>query len=318
VTLPKPLAGLNPREYEHPFDAKALNALQATPGLDHLVRAYNKHFVERDATIEYTGSYLQITASTYPKIHAALDRVCDTINLPSRPSFYVKWNYDLRGLTTGVDHPIILLDSGAIDYLDEVELLFLLGHEVGHIKSRHTLYHQIGDTARRWSSRIANATMGIGSLISMPLLISLFWWSRMSELTADRAGLLACQDLDAATRVMMKWSGMPRKHFQTMPREAFLEQARQFRDLDYSVLNRAWKWMYSLDMTHPWTVLRAAELMRWVESGEYQAVLDRKTAAEDKPPVLVLRVCHQCGGQLSGAEAFCPACGQRLACAETP
>jgi tRNA G10 N-methylase Trm11 len=155
--------------------------------------------------------------------------------------------------------------------------------------------------------------MGIGSLISMPLLISLFWWSRMSELTADRAGLLACQDLDAATRVMMKWSGMPRKHFRTMQREAFLEQARQFRDLDYSVLNRAWKWMYSLDMTHPWTVLRAAELMRWVESGEYQAVLDRQTAEATRLSVApTYAFCHNCGGRLNGTEGFCPACGQGL------
>ena len=73
-----------------------------------------------------------------------------------------------------------------------------------------------------------------------------------------------------------------------------------------------------MQMNHPWTVLRAAELMRWVESGAYQAVLDRQTAVEDKPPVLVLGFCHQCGGQLSGTETFCPACGQRLACEEAP
>ena len=72
--------------------------------------------------------------------------------------------------------------------------------------------------------------------------------------------------------------------------------------------------MYSLDMTHPWTVLRAAELVRWVESGEYQAVLDRKTVVEDKPPIAVSAgFCHHCGGKLNGTESFCPACGQPLA-----
>jgi Zn-dependent protease with chaperone function len=313
VIQPKPLTGLNPVEYEHRFDAKALDALQATPGLDRFVRAFNKNFVERAATVEWTGSYLRVTAEGYPKIHSALDRVCGVINLPSRPSLYVSWDYHVNGETLGVDDPIIKLTSAAIDYLDEPELLFLLGHEVGHIKSRHTLYHQMAGSLGALTAGIGQVTMGIGNLISWPLIAALSWWQRMSELTADRAGLLACQDIDAAIRWMMKCSGVPRKHFTSMQRESFLDQAREFEKLDYEVMNKTWKWIYSYGMTHPWTVLRAAELMRWVESGEYQAVLERKAVVDDKPPVQPPKLyCHQCGGQLTGTEAFCPACGQGL------
>jgi hypothetical protein len=134
----------------------------------------------------------------------------------------------------------------------------------------------------------------------------------MSEFTADRAGLLACQDIDAAIRVLMKLAGVPRKHFNNMQRKSFLEQAKEFQELDYHTLSKTWRVWQTLQMDHPWTVLRAAELMRWVESGHYQAVLDRKTATEEMPPVVGQGVCHQCGGQLSGTETFCPACGQRL------
>ena len=34
-------------------------------------------------------------------------------------------------------------------------------------------------------------------------------WQRSSELTADRAGLLACQSQDPALRSMMKLAGLP-------------------------------------------------------------------------------------------------------------
>lgn len=314
----KALAGLNPREYEHPFDAKALNALQATPGLDRFVRAYNRNFVERAATVEWTGSYLRVTAEGYPKVYSALDRVCDVVNLPSRPSLYISWDYAVNGETRGVDAPIIKLTSAAIDYLDELELLCILGHEVGHIKSRHMLYHQMAGSLGVLTAGIGQVTFGIGNLLSLPIIAAISWWQRMSELTADRAGLLACQNIDAAIRLMMKLAGVPRKHFTAMQRVSFLDQAREFEKLDYEVMNRTWKWMYSYEMSHPWTVLRAAELMKWVDSGEYQAVLDRKCVVPDKPPVAVAAAayCHQCGGPLAGTESFCPACGQRVGVAD--
>ncbi len=141
----KRIEGLHPFEYEHPFDARALDALQNTPGLDTVVRQFNKHAVERCITIQYTGSNLHIVKEDHPEIYAVLDRVCDLINLPARPSLYVEWGYHVNGVTYGVDHPIIVLPSGAIDLLSEDELVYLIGHEVGHVKSRHTLYHQMGE-----------------------------------------------------------------------------------------------------------------------------------------------------------------------------
>ncbi len=313
---PKKLGGLNPREYEHPYDAQALDALQKVPALDRLVRAYNTYWLETPSTIQYTGSNLRITADTYPTIHAAFASVCDTVNLPTRPDFYLKADYEVNGMTCGIDHPIIVLTSGAIDYLDDRELDFLIGHEVGHIKSRHVLYRQMAVEITSVMLNINAMTFGFGKLVTQSLVASLFWWYRMSELTADRAGLLACQDVDAVIRVMMKFAGLPRKYYKKVHRQSFIEQASQFQDLDYDLLSKAWKVRiaWTSPMTHPWTVLRAAELMKWVESGEYQAVLDRKSTVSDKPSVTAAAAvcCHQCGGPLAGTESFCPACGQRV------
>ncbi len=310
---PRPITGLHPYEYEHPFDAMALDSLHSTPGLDTIVRQYNKQAVERMITVQYTGSNLCITPENYPNIHAMLDAVCTTINLPSRPDLYLEWGYHINGFTIGVDHPIIVLTSGAIDLLSQDELLYLIGHEVGHIKSRHTLYHQMAQFLPVIADMLGEATLGIGKLISMPLQLALLRWSRMSEFTADRAGLLACQNPTTAARVMMKWAGMPIRHYDDMKLETFIDQAKRFEALDYEKLNKAIKFLTIMNSTHPWTIMRAAELLRWVEGGEYQKVIDRTTA--DRLHIRQdgnTQFCRNCGYRLEGKERFCNSCGQQL------
>ena len=311
------LPGLHPYEYEHPFDAKALDALQVTPGLDTLVRQYNKLAVERVITVQYTGSNLRITPENYPKIHAMLDQVCSTINLPARPDLYLEWGYHINGFTAGIDHPIIVLTSGAIDLLSDDELLYLIGHEVGHIKSRHTLYHQMASYLPVIVDWVGRATFRLGQgaaeLAVAPLQLALLRWSRMSEFTADRAGLLACQNTTTAAKVMMKWAGMPISHYEDMKLDTFIAQAKDFEKLDYEKLNKAIKFLSIMNSSHPWTVMRCAELLRWIESGEYQRVVDRTTA--DRLNIRHdnnAQFCRKCGYRLEGKERFCNSCGQQL------
>lgn len=49
-----------------------------------------------------------------------------------------------------------------------------------------------------------------------------YYWNRMSEFTADRAGLLCCQDKDASIRAFMKMAGMPRSVLRTGRYNGFL------------------------------------------------------------------------------------------------
>ena len=271
------LHDLHPFEYEHAFDTKALDALQKTPGIDRIVRQYNKHAVERIITIQYTGSNIKITNENYPKIHSLLEHVCETINLPLCPDLYVQSGGGINSFTIGVDRPVIILTSDAINQLENSELLYLIGHEVGHVKSRHTLYHQIAQFLPVIADVLGQVTLGLGKLLSSPLQLALMRWFRMSEFTADRAGLLACQSRDLATRVMIKLAGMPSKYYDEMNIESFIQQARDFEKLDYNKLNKAVKFLISMQNTHPWTVLRAAELFQWIDDGDYEKVLQRKT-----------------------------------------
>ena len=186
-------------------------------------------------------------------------------------------------------------------------------HSVGHIKSRHMLYHQMSDFLSYIARTLGKATLGIGELLASPLQHALWRWYRMSELTADRAGLLACQDIGAASRAMMKMAGMPLKYHNEMAFESFLLQAKEFEKLDYDKLNRAIKFLAETSEDHPWTVMRAAELLRWVEGGDYEKVLRRDTMeriGERREGDLVY--CRACGYRLEGTEGFCSWCGANL------
>ena len=317
AAVQKSLSGLHPLEYEHGFDRVALNTLQQTPGLDLLIRQFNKLAVERMITVRYTGSNVRINRNSLPSIYALLDRACEVINLPERPDFYVEHDSHVNGFTVGVDHPIIVLTSGSIDHLTDDELLFLIGHEVGHIKSRHTLYHQMA----RWFlpgivQSLGQATLGLGGFVSGPVQSALTYWSRMSEFTADRAGLLACQDIGVAVRVMMKWAGVPKRFYGEMKWEQFVEQAREFDQLDKDLLSMIYKAGANADSTHPWTVVRTAELLKWFEGDDYPQILSRATGDRQ----FVKRegkqaICRHCDYRLDGAEKFCPCCGSALSVA---
>jgi len=315
---PTKLKDLHPFEYEHPLDAKALHAMQNIKGLDFLIRQFNKQAVERIITIKCTGSSLKVTPRNYPDIYDVLRECCETINCADIPDLYIEWDYGINGYTIGVDHPIIVLKSGCIDLLSLDELRCVIGHEVGHIKSRHVLYHQMAQALPYLAEVIGNATFGIGNLVSIPINFALLKWQRLSELTADRAGLLAAQDKAAFIRLLPKREGVPLKHFGSINCEEFIRQAREFDKLDEDRINMLVKWAQIAGQDHPWTVLRAAELLRWIESGEYDAVLKRRTRGKvHKVSSEGVTLCRKCGCRLQGDEKLCPTCGQTLAVPET-
>ena len=259
------LTGLSHTQYEHPFDQKALNALQKTPGLDLVGNFITRHTVEKIYTVQYTGSNIKVTSENYPKIYEYLQYACQILDLPKVPELYIEWGYNINAFTVGSENPIIVLNSGLIDLCDDDEIMFVIGHECGHIKSNHMLYHMMAQVIN-----ICIDFIPFGNIAAAPLQYALYYWDRMSEFTADRAGLLCCQNMEVAVRAFMKMAGMPIKEFGKMSYETFIGQAADFQQLDYDGLSKLIKFLSIADASHPWTVMRAAELLKWVKSGEYR------------------------------------------------
>jgi Zn-dependent protease with chaperone function len=164
-----------------------------------------------------------------------------------------------------------VIHSAALELLDDDELRVLLSHELGHVMSGHALYRTI-------AAVLAIISLGalpmLASLVVLPVRLAFLEWSRKSELSADRAGLLGAQDIVVAQRLDMKMAGGGRGEgfAGQMNVDAFMQQAHEYAasgeglDVVYKVLS-------TLALTHPMHTVRAAELQRWVSSGEYDRIL---------------------------------------------
>lgn len=263
----KIITGLDHKQYEHPFDRMALETLEKTPGLSAVGKYISKQTIERIYTVQYTGSNLRIISENYPHIYDYLDYACKILDFDSKPELYVQWGFGINACTIGSERPIIIINSGLIDLCNDDEKLFIIGHELGHIKSNHMLYHMMAQLI----NFIIDSIPG-GNIIGGPLRYALLYWDRMSEFTADRAGLLCCQNINAATSAFVKMAGLPQSQYQTINTESFIQQAKDFTNLDYENMNKFFKFVSIIDSTHPWTVLRASELLKWADEGGVSSI----------------------------------------------
>jgi hypothetical protein len=155
-----------------------------------------------------------------------------------------------------------------LDLLDDDELRFVLGHELGHVLSGHALY----TTMLMQLLRVSNALswLPIGAFGLRAVIAALYEWSRKAELSSDRAGLLATQDPAAALRCHMKLASGGK--LDDLDIAAFRAQGEEYLgppDVRDSVL----KLLLLENATHPFAVVRAAELQRWIDAGDYTRVL---------------------------------------------
>ena len=292
--MTKTLAGLKSETYEHPFDREALDKLKKIPGVDKVTNfLLNWTFVNWHL-IELQGSHFRITHESCPELYSLIKEVEETLDITDRPKIYTKWGYDINGYTTGTkDNTLMMLNSGAVDLLSENQLKYIVGHEMGHIKSNHVLYHMMAEFLPTIVSLIPG-----GNVLTAPIQLALLYWQRMSELSADRAGLLACQDKEAVLEAIVKMAGLPLKYFENINEEAFLAQAEEFKKMHEGFINGAMANLTIMTSTHPWTVFRAAELVKWINSGEYDKIL-----SESK-----VKRCVFCDKVVSIDTSECPVC----------
>jgi Zn-dependent protease with chaperone function len=196
-----------------------------------------------------------------------MTEVTTTMDWPEQPQLYVSQTPMVNAGAVGVDHPFIVLNSGAVTLLDDDELRVLLGHELGHVISGHTLYRTV---------TILILTLGfrnlpfLAGIVLLPIQLALLEWYRKSELSSDRAGLLASQDRNAAMQVYLKLAGGG--SMAEMNLDAFMEQAKEYQDMG-GPIDAIYKILNTLGMTHPFHTLRAAELQGWIDSGAYETIM---------------------------------------------
>ena len=267
--MKQPLINLQSIQYEHRFDREALEAVRKLPGFDSVVNFVLNWTMIKWHVVQLCGSNFHVTKESCPELYNMVHESAETLDVDRLPEIYTQWSYGINAYTTGYkDDTILVLQSGSVDLMPDPELSFVIGHEMGHIKSGHVLYHMMV----QYFAQIISSTVLAGKFI-VPIQLGLNYWYRMSEFTADRAGLLVCQDLEAALGAIMKMAGLPKRYFNTSDPHVFAKQAKEFMTKYGDTTDKIIRNISILDDSHPWTVMRAYELIKWVENGDYEKIL---------------------------------------------
>lgn len=272
---------IGPHAFEHPLDRTALMALQKVPGLDWLIKNVVAAIGDKRLRLFFLASAVRVDERQFPRVHRAYLEACRVLDVREPPELFVTQRMAVNAAAIGLGKPIVVVTGPLLEMLDDRELQCVLGHELGHVLCGHARY----TTLVLLLLNAWNAFSGIpGGMLAIQLIrMALLEWSRKAELSADRAGLLVAQDPSVCYRVDMKLAGGLRGS--EMNLEAFLAQAEEYRQAG-DLLDGVLKISLLLDQTHPLPALRVAELSTWVESGDYQRILDgtyeRRGAAPER------------------------------------
>lgn len=269
VDLPK----ISSLSFEHPADRAALESLKKTVGFDRLMRAVAKLGADNIWKVINESTNIRLSPKQVGSVWAIHEEVARRLDLDPIPPLYLMHDVRLNALTSGVESPFICVTSGLVEGLSDDEIACVLGHEMGHILAGHVLYMMVARSLGALLQVVGDLTL-MGPLVRMTLFAALMYWSRCAELTADRCGLLAVQDPKVALRVEMKLgAGTGARISRELDLDAFMQQVHEFKESDVGRLEGVWRAMLEFDRSHPWPVVRAHEIEKWVQEGAYARIL---------------------------------------------
>jgi Zn-dependent protease with chaperone function len=279
----KKLTQIASTAWEHPADRAALNTLRSIPGFDQVVRKVAAFFGEKGVRQLFLANAVRVGPDQRPRLWAMYREVLETMDWPDAPELYVTQTPLVNAAAVGFDKPFIVINSGTIVLLDAEERRDVLGHELGHIMSGHTTYTTIA---------IILMTVGLQNLpflagmALLPFQLALMEWYRKAELSSDRAGVLATQNPRVSWSTFLKMAGGAAGDDE-IDIDSFLAQARVY-ETQGDLGDKVWQVINTAFRTHPFGTVRAAELQRWIDAGEYDKILSgdyRRRGDAATPPL---------------------------------
>ena len=277
-TLPEniePYTGISSKAYEHPADRAATTALKAVPMLDTVVRKLIEWRYERALRQYFLGNSIRVSEQQLPDLWASHQGVCRILDMPEVYDLYVTSPVMGGAQAIGSGKPMIVIDARALANLEAGEQRAVLGHEVGHILSDHMLYMTALNI-------LLSAGGNLPFFLGMPfraVRAVLLEWYRAAELSADRAAAIVVRDPQIVCRLLMVMSG--NMHVRDLNLDVFMAQAMEYEAWD-DPSDRVRRFFNELNKTHPDSVRRVSEVLKWVQSGDYDRIIRGEYRTRDQ------------------------------------
>lgn len=232
--------------------------------------------INKEAKVEKSGNYykylleghsFKLGKDLLPELYKPFMDVCKALNFSEPVEFYISNAPDFNASASssqeeGEPH-LINFNSGLVNALDTDELRFVIGHELGHIISKNTDIKEIIEFV-------------FPNFQGIPLLLynKISLWDKLSELTADRYGLIACGDPNKCVSAFFKMSsGLSLNRF-NLNFETFLAENEK--------LLESFKKENTINVaSHPMNPIRIKALQHFSKSDLYKSIVENKVLKPD-------------------------------------
>lgn len=282
----RPDLWLRAEDFQTSSDRDAVNLVKATGILPHI--AYEFLVKPRERNLREQITRQGKPGNSIPDLRTLACEAAYALSLEQLPAVYtVEATGPPNAFTFGSNEaPLIVVDRRLTEDIGSGELRALLGHEMGHVKSGNMLYHTLAQTLAE-GVRLSASFMGVNT-ISMPMQLALLAWQRESELSADRAGLVASGNASHVVSMLARLAGNLWKLSES---SSILENIGQ------------------LFGTHPNLSARARAVVEFAKTDEY-ANLASRVAFRRNYRLAFVSTCRFCNAAKPIRALFCPKCGK--------
>ena len=234
--------------------------------------------LEQDFYLENLADNVRISENMMSNLFRLGTDTATRLGFPA-PTFFLDTNPNANASTLGSSSPSIVLTSGLLDLcVTDDELRFVIGHELGHLICGHTKYRLMAENYTMIAKLLSLAPI-VGAGIAILVQVALNFWYRRSELSADRYGVLACDDEGSGIAAIARLAGASRVIDSAEFRNEMMKQASEFRDTYLARGQTAALWDVldgligkGMSLSHPWPAVRTWEMEMWRGSAHFKAL----------------------------------------------
>lgn len=158
---------------------------------------------------QYLGNAIRVHHKQFPELYDIFKTYAKRLGI-RRAAIYLKQDPYPQAYTLGLSTCTVVVTSGLIEQLNEKELNFVIGHELGHYAAGHT--------------KISTFVSSVGSSNVLSNLLFGFW-NRKCEYTSDRCGIALTKDIDHAISALIKLA-IGKRLYEKMDAEGYVTQLR--------------------------------------------------------------------------------------------
>ena len=248
---------------------------------EYIVPWLRKHTADAqdyELTIKMMRQGVAVTEKQFAWVKSEVDACARILHISPPPAVFIIGRGGMKADAVNFKTPFIVLPSELVDKSSPKALRFAIGRQMGHIKCDHVFYKaltskatgSLGFVLGKWGQELLNAFFGKVSDLA------LVDWILAHEISADRAGLIACQDLAVAQRALLNFKLAISFEGIELNVEDYLEQAKIAQKRQKITLEKLpepvqkgighWQRSERLQSEHPFILQRIKHLQEYAES----------------------------------------------------